>query len=96
MIQETITTTGGKIYEKITAADGCYLTQAEETEITARAFYTTICLGKSQSVDVWTEIDAETYDAYQTELAEKLAEIEAAQEAENAEMESTGGTDDVE
>lgn len=95
MKQETITTAGGKSYEKLTAADGCYLTQTEETEITARAFYTTICLGKSQSADVWTEIDAETYEAYQTELAEALAAIEAAQEAENAETESTGGTDDV-
>lgn len=81
MTQETITAKNGKSYEKLTADDGCYLTQAEETDIQTRVFYTTICLGVSQTADAWTEIDTDTYNAYQDELAAVLAALEA----ENAE-----------
>lgn len=73
MTQETITTTSGGSYERLTAAAGCYLTQTAETDITARVFCTQASLAKSQTADYWTEIDAATYAAYQEELAAAIA-----------------------
>lgn len=57
---------------KLTAGDGCWLTQADAgTAIQDRIFAKTIRYATgAHTADEYTEIDAEAYAAYQTELEE--------------------------
>ena len=74
MTEETITTASGATFTRLTAADGCYLTQAAaDTDILTRLFCRTVALAATQSADYWQEIDSDTY-------ALLKAEQEAAQD----------------
>lgn len=83
MTEETITTAGGATFTRLTAADGCYLTQAAtDTDILTRIFCQTVALAATQSADYWQEIDSDTYALLK---AEQEAAQETAQDTETQE-----------
>ena len=62
MTEEIITTASGATFTRLTAADGCYLTQAAtDTDILTRIFCQTVALAATQSADYWQEIDGDAY-----------------------------------
>lgn len=67
---------------KLTASDGCWLTEADSTvEIQNRTFAKTIRYKEgAHTADEYTEIDGDTYNAYQTELAEYEASQQSGDE----------------
>lgn len=53
-----------------------WLTQAQEIEIQNRIFSKKVFLAVNDSVNNWTEITEETYQAYQVELDEYMKSLE--------------------
>lgn len=96
MNTQIISTTNGGSYTKLTAADGCYLTQAADIDITLRVLAQEICLSQTQTADDWTEIDSDQYAAYKAaqEEATLLAEQEQEQETDSIETDVTEDTDE--
>lgn len=75
MTTESFTTT------VLTAASGCFLTQAADIDPRLRVVASTVALGRNDAPENWREIDAAEADALRA-AAEEAAAADAAAEAE--------------